>query len=51
VVGVIANLTENIRYVFSSLVAMICVAVPLLWDVDVEKGRINARNYVGRELT
>jgi len=49
VVGVIADLTGNIRYAFLFLVAMIWIAVPLLWSVDIEKGRIDARNYVYRE--
>ena len=49
VVGVIADLTGNIRYAFLFLVAMIWIAVPILWSVDAEKGRIDARNYVYRE--
>jgi len=49
VVGVIADLTGNIRYAFIFLVGMIWIAVPILWSVDKEKGRMDARNYVYRE--
>lgn len=49
VVGVIADLTGNIRYAFFFLVGMIWVAVPILWSVDVERGKKDAREYVYRE--
>ncbi|KXN90741.1 Autophagy-related protein 22 [Leucoagaricus sp. SymC.cos] len=49
VVGVIADLTGNIRYAFWFLVAMIWVAVPVLRSVDVEQGRRDAREYVYKE--
>ena len=49
VVGVIGDLTGNIRYAFLFLVGMIWIAVPILWSVDMEKGRMDARNYVYRE--
>lgn len=49
VVGVIADVTGNIRYAFFFLCAMIWVAVPILWSVDVERGRKDAREYVYRE--
>jgi len=39
------------RYALLFLVGMIRTAVPLLCNVDAEKGRVNARNYVYRELT
>lgn len=48
VVGVIADVTGNIRYAFFFLVGMIWVAVPILAWVDVEKGRKDAREYVYR---
>ncbi|KAJ3566214.1 hypothetical protein NP233_g7142 [Leucocoprinus birnbaumii] len=49
VVGVIADVTGNIRYAFFFLCAMVWVAVPILWSVDVERGRKDAREYVYRE--
>jgi UMF1 family MFS transporter len=49
VVGVIADVTGNIRYAFFFLVGMIWAAVPILWSVDVERGRGDAREYVYRE--
>ena len=30
------------------LVGMIWIAVPLLWNVDAEKGRVDLRSYVYR---
>lgn len=49
-VGVIADMTGNIRYAFFFLVIMIWLAVPILAAVDVENGRKDAREYryVGR---
>ncbi|KAF8656145.1 hypothetical protein AX16_002747 [Volvariella volvacea WC 439] len=47
VVGVIADLTGNIRYAFFFLAFMIWLAVPILSNVDVEGGRKDARAYVG----
>lgn len=49
VVGVIADMTGNIRYAFFFLTGMIWIAVPILWSVDVEKGRRDAREYVYME--
>jgi UMF1 family MFS transporter len=48
VVGLIGDLTGNIRYAFWFLVVMIWVAVPVLVSVDVERGRKDAREYVYR---
>lgn len=48
VVGVIADLTGNIRNAFWFLVVMIWIAVPILVGVDVERGRKDAREYVYR---
>jgi len=48
VVGVIVDLTGNIRYAFLFLVGMIWIAVPILWNVDAEKERVDARSYVYR---
>ncbi|EPQ53083.1 MFS general substrate transporter [Gloeophyllum trabeum ATCC 11539] len=45
VVGVIADLTGNIRYAFFFLVFMIWVAVPILVGVDVERGGRDAKDY------
>lgn len=45
VVGVIADLTGNIRYAFFFLVFMIWLAVPILMCVDVEQGRKDAQAY------
>ncbi|PBK98439.1 MFS general substrate transporter [Armillaria gallica] len=44
-VGVIADMTGNIRYAFFFLVFMIWAAVPILMSVDVERGRKDAREY------
>ncbi|EKM76305.1 hypothetical protein AGABI1DRAFT_63354 [Agaricus bisporus var. burnettii JB137-S8] len=46
VVGLIGDLTGNIRYAFWFLVVMIWVAVPVLVGVDVERGRRDAEEYV-----
>ncbi|KDQ52540.1 hypothetical protein JAAARDRAFT_40140 [Jaapia argillacea MUCL 33604] len=46
-VGIIADLTGNIRYAFFFLVGMIWVAVPVLVGVDVERGRWDAGVYGG----
>ena len=45
VVGVISDLTGNIRYAFFFLVFMIWLAVPILVRVDVEQGRKDAQAY------
>jgi len=37
---------RSVRYAFLFLDAMIWIAVPLLWIVDAEKGRIGAGSYV-----
>jgi MFS transporter, UMF1 family len=42
---VIADLTGNIRYAFFFLVVMIWLAVPILANVDMERGRKDARQY------
>jgi len=45
VVGLIADLTGNIRYAFFFLVFMIWLAVPILMSVDAERGKKDARDY------
>jgi hypothetical protein len=45
VVGVISDLTGNIRYAFFFLIFMIWSAVPILMCVDVEQGRKDAQAY------
>jgi len=45
VVGLIADLTGNIRYGFFFVVFMIWLAIPLLLGVDVERGRDDAESY------
>jgi len=45
VVGLIADVTGNIRYAFFFLVFMIWLAVPVLMSVDVEVGRADAERY------
>jgi hypothetical protein len=45
VVGVISDLTGNIRYAFFFLVLMVWSAVPILMCVDVEQGRKDAQAY------
>lgn len=45
VVGVIADLTGNIRCAFFFLVFMVWSAVPLLLVVDIDRGRIDAARY------
>ncbi|KAL5521944.1 ATG22 [Sanghuangporus sanghuang] len=49
VVGLIADATGNIRYSFFFLVAMIWSALPLLWNVNMERGREDARKYSERQ--
>jgi UMF1 family MFS transporter len=44
-VGLIADLTGNIRYGFFFVVFMIWLAVPILMSVDVERGRVDAESY------
>ncbi|KAI0072609.1 autophagy-type protein 22 [Panus rudis PR-1116 ss-1] len=48
VVGLIADTTGNIRYAFFFLVFMVWSAVPILLNIDVERGRKDAREYVYR---
>lgn len=43
--GLIADITGNIRYAFFFLVFMVWLAVPVLISVDVERGREDARDY------
>ncbi|KAI0065158.1 MFS general substrate transporter [Artomyces pyxidatus] len=43
IVGVIADTTGNIRYAFFFLVLMLWAALPVLWGVDVERGRADAQ--------
>lgn len=43
--GLIADITGNIRYGFFFVVLMIWLAVPILMGVDVEGGRVDAENY------
>jgi MFS transporter, UMF1 family len=45
VVGVVADLTGNIRYAFLFLVFMLWAALPVLAGVDVERGRADARAW------
>lgn len=45
VVGLIADVTGNIRYGFFFMVFMIWLAVPILLGVDVERGRADAESY------
>ncbi|KIM87870.1 hypothetical protein PILCRDRAFT_814578 [Piloderma croceum F 1598] len=45
IVGLIADGTGNIRYAFFFLVFMIWLAVPILMNVNVERGRSDARAY------
>lgn len=45
VVGIISDLTGNIRYAFFFLVFMIWLAVPVLMNVDVDRGRKDAQEY------
>ncbi|KAL9709021.1 Autophagy protein 22 [Leucoagaricus gongylophorus] len=49
VVGLIGDLTGNIRYAFFFLAGIVWIAVPILWNVDVKEGRNDARDYVYRE--
>lgn len=44
-VGLIADLTGNIRYGFFFVVFMIWLAVPILMSVDIERGRVDAESY------
>ena len=43
--GLIADLTGNIRYGFFFVVFMIWLAVPILMSVDVERGRVDVESY------
>jgi UMF1 family MFS transporter len=45
VVGLVADLTGNIRYAFLFLVFMLWAALPVLAGVDVENGRADARAW------
>ncbi|KAE9390055.1 MFS general substrate transporter [Gymnopus androsaceus JB14] len=44
-VGLISDLTGNIRYAFFFLVVMLWAAIPVLRSVDVERGRTDAQKY------
>ena len=48
VVGIIADLTGNIRYGFFFVVVLILASVPILTIIDVDRGRRDAREYVYR---
>ncbi|KAH8105196.1 MFS general substrate transporter [Cristinia sonorae] len=48
VVGLIADLTGNIRYGFFFVVVMVLASVPILLSIDVDRGRRDAREYVYR---
>ena len=45
VVGLVADLTGNIRYAFLFLVIMLWAALPVLAGVDIERGRADARAW------
>lgn len=45
VVGLVADLTGNIRYAFLFLVFMLWAALPVLAGVDVERGRADAQAW------
>ncbi len=44
-VGLIADLTGNIRWSFFFLVGMVWAGRPILWFINVDKGREDARIY------
>lgn len=44
-VGLIADLTGNIRYGFFFVAFMIWLAIPILAGVDVERGRVDAESH------
>ncbi|TCD66054.1 Autophagy- protein 22 [Steccherinum ochraceum] len=48
VIGIIADLTGNIRYGFFFVVVMILAAIPILLVIDADRGRRDAREYVYR---
>ena len=43
--GIVADMTGNIRYAFLFLVVMLWAALPVLAGVDVERGRIDAQAW------
>ncbi|KAH7886587.1 autophagy-related protein 22-like protein [Phlebopus sp. FC_14] len=45
IVGLIADGTGNIRYSFFFLVFMVWLAIPVLLSVNMEQGRLDARDY------
>jgi UMF1 family MFS transporter len=45
VVGLVADLTSNIRYAFLFLIFMLWASLPVLAGVDVERGRADARAW------
>ena len=51
VVGVISDLTGNIRYGFFFIVLMVWSSVPILMWVDVEQGRKDAQAYVYHSIS
>lgn len=48
VVGIVADITGNIRYGFFFVVVLILASVPILLNIDVDRGRREAREYVYR---
>ena len=51
VVGVISDLTGNIRYGFFFIVLMVWSSIPILMWVDVEQGRKDAQAYVYHSIS
>jgi UMF1 family MFS transporter len=51
VVGVISDLTGNIRYGFFFIILMVWSAIPILMWVDVEQGRKDAQAYVYHSIS
>jgi UMF1 family MFS transporter len=45
VVGLISDLTGNIRFAFFFLIAMIWAAVPILMNIDTDRGWKDAQEY------
>jgi len=46
VVGVIADLTGNIRFAFFFLVVMVWAALPFLLSINIAKGKLDAQAYI-----
>jgi len=49
VVGLVTDLTGNIRYAFLFLIVVLWAALPVLSGVDVERGRTDARAWSSEE--